>query len=162
MNFAIFDVISCFFLLVLSLHGIYSGFVSEFFSRAAIFISLGIGVFFYKTLSPRLSMVSNNALFTDIISFLVLFIVTYLVIKLIQQVAFSFFQNDTMSNLDHALGFFWGIIEAVILVCLLYVIINTQTLLDLSQWLENSFCVKFILPITSFGEQYFQKIVPAM
>ena len=84
------------------------GFIAEFFSKAAVIIGAAGAILFFGKLSPFVAKLVSGKTFPDVIAFLLLFLVLYLFVKVIQRLAGSVFETETMTNLDRALGFFFG------------------------------------------------------
>ena len=133
-----FDIVMLAVIFIFILKVTRTGFVAEFFSKAAVLLG-GIGaVLFYKTLSPHVEKIIGVETFPGLVSFLLIFLVLYLVVKAMQRIVGSAFENETMKNLDQALGFFLGILEGLLVVLLILVVLEMQPWLDTSEITRGS------------------------
>ncbi|HOC29071.1 MAG TPA: CvpA family protein [Treponemataceae bacterium] len=160
MTLAIFDIFALVLIVVIAVRASLSGFVSEFFSKAAVLIASATAVLLYKRIVPNIVEITGNALFPEIISFLLIFIVVYLLVKVLQQFIGSFFQSESLANLDHALGFFFGIAEGLVLVAVIMSVLRIQPWLDVSPLIRDSIFVKLLSPLTGYGADYLSGFVP--
>jgi membrane protein required for colicin V production len=138
-----FDIFLVLLVVVVIVKVTLTGFVTEFFSRAAVIVGALGAVLFYKRLSPVIVHLYAAAVFPDVIAFLLIFLIGYLAVKLVQQLAGSVIQGDSLNNLDHALGFFLGIVEGVLFVAVLLFAIRTQTFFDVSFLTRDSLFARF-------------------
>ncbi len=160
MTFALIDIVALVLIVVIAVKAALSGFVAEFFSRAAVIIASAAAVLLYKRLVPAIVEITGNTLFPEIVSFLLVFIIVYLIVKLVQQFVGSFFQNESLANLDHALGFFLGLAEGLVLVAVLLSVMRMQPWLDLSGVTRDSVFVRLLSPLTGYGADYISGFVP--
>lgn len=124
-----------------------SGFVADFFSKAAVIIGTMGAVLFYRKLLPYIIKYVSPEIFPEAISFLVIFLVLYLAVKAVQQIAGSAFQSESMTNLDRALGFFLGIAEGFLVVAVILIAMRLQPWIDLSFLTRNSLFARIFEPL---------------
>lgn len=141
------DIILILILLVNVVRVSMRGFCDEFFSKAAAIGGLFVAIIFYQVLAPQLVMIVGAKAFSALIAFLVIFILTYILVKIIQAVVGAMIQNDTMSNLDRALGFFLGIVEGVLMITGILILLRIQPFVNTTSLLENSVFVKILSPV---------------
>ena len=115
------------------------GFVGEFFSKAAVIFGILCSVMFFRRLSPFIVRLTGADSFTDAISFLLIFLVVYLAIKIIQQLVGKAFEGESMTNLNRAMGFFLGIGEGALLIMFAFFLMKEQPWFDLSFITKGSF-----------------------
>ncbi|CEM63121.1 CvpA family protein [Treponema phagedenis] len=134
------------------------GFIEEFFSKAAVLGALLAAVLFYKPLTPFVVGFIGRTLFASIVSFLLLFVVTYIGVKLLQLLVGSMFTGATMTNLDRALGFFLGIAEGLLVIALILIILHVQPIINLQPFLADSIFVKLLSPFIVDSSRFFHLI----
>ena len=147
MNIAGLDIFFLVIIAGMSILGLISGFVKEFFSKAAVFLGLLIAILFFKRFSAVLSKSISSVVLAQIMSFLIIFLVVYLLIKILQRLIGSIFENETMKGLDRALGFFFGILEGFVIVGVIIAILSVQTFIDVSAITKDSFFIHFLQPL---------------
>lgn len=124
-----------------------TGFIAEFFSKAAVILGLIAAILFYRSASVYLqTLVGGDSLFSSVVAFLIIFLLVYLIVKILQHIAGNLFQGESLSNLDRAMGFFLGIAEGLILVVLLIIVLHMQSWFDESALVEGSLFVSLLTP----------------
>ncbi len=146
MNIGIADFIFLALLLFFVIRTTVCGFIAEFFSKAAVIVGALVAVLFYKLFTPVISRLVGEQAFAPAIAFLILFLATYLVIKLVQLFLGSLFENDSLQSLDRALGFFLGIIEGLLIIIVILIVLNLQPVFDTTAFLSESFFANFLSP----------------
>ncbi len=151
MNIGIADLIFSGLLAFFIIKVTVRGFVAEFFSKAAVIIGGLVAVLFYKLFTPVISDLLGPKALSAVIAFLILFLATYLIIKLIEVLLGSLFSNQSLKNLDRALGFFLGGIEGLLLTAVLLTAINLQPFADPDRILDGSIFAKILSPFIFNG-----------
>lgn len=123
----------------IAIHGAVNGFVKEFFSKAALVLGVFVSVMFYAKLSPYINRYIGSDFVSQILSFILIFVLVYLLVRLIQHFVGSFFSGDILTGLDRALGFFFGAMEGLLLVCVVLVIFYAQPWFDIGPLVQKSF-----------------------
>lgn len=139
MSFAVIDIVFLVVVLVMAIKGAVNGFIVEVFGKAAFLIGLLVGVLFYNDLAVVLGQWISVVVFAQIISFLLLFIITFLIIKVIQHLLGRLFKGDILGSLNHALGFFLGLAEGVLIVAVVLLVLHIQPWIQVDSLLEGSF-----------------------
>jgi membrane protein required for colicin V production len=83
----------------------------------------------------------------EIIAFIAFFLLIYITVKIIEMTLKSIIEGIRLGGLDHLLGFLFGFVEGLIIVCLLLFLISIQPFFNPDSILENSFLAKVLLPI---------------
>ncbi len=122
------------------------GFIAEFFSKAAVIVGALIAVVFYKLLTPLITQLLGPKALSPIIAFLILFLSSYLVIKLVEVLLGSLFSSKSLKSLDRALGFFLGLIEGLLIIAILLMIITIQPFAEPGIVLDDSIFAKLLSP----------------
>jgi membrane protein required for colicin V production len=130
------------------------GFISELLSMAALIFGLLFAIFFYRNgaLLVREWFMPNVKIVPEIIAFVALFIIVYIVVKIIEMTLKSIIEGIQLGGLDRLLGAVFGIIEGIIVVCLILFLISIQPFFNPEPVLEKSIFAKFLLPFI-FGEK---------
>ncbi|UTC75854.1 CvpA family protein [Treponema sp. OMZ 792] len=123
-----------------------TGFIDEFFSKAAVIVGGLIAFLFYKLLTPVITELLGEKSLSAVIAFLILFLSAYLIIKLVQVFLGSLFSNESLKNLDRSLGFFLGLVEGLIVIGVILMLINIQTFISFDKILSESIFAKILSP----------------
>ena len=99
--------------------------------------------------------------FAQAVAFILLFIATYLLVKIIQHIVGTLFKSDIMSGLNRAMGFLLGIIEGILIVAVILIVLNTQPWFDTTELLGNSFFAKILAGIISQPADYVNQRISA-
>ncbi len=158
MNIGTADLIFLAILVFFVIRTTIRGFISEFFSKAAVIIGGLVAVLFYRMFTPIILRLIGEQVFVPVIAFLILFLATYLLIKLIELFLGSLFENDSLRSLDRALGFFLGIIEGLLIIIVVLIILKLQPLFNTDAFLAESFFARFLSPFI-IELSYFQATV---
>ncbi|AIN94265.1 CvpA family protein [Treponema putidum] len=138
----VFLIIMAFFVIKVTI----TGFIDEFFSKAAVIVGGLVAFLFYKLLTPVITELLGEKSLSAIISFLILFLSVYLVIKLVQVFLGSLFSSESLKNLDRSLGFFLGLVEGLIVIGVILMLINIQTFVSFDKILSESIFAKILSP----------------
>jgi len=150
------DIVFAIIIVFLTVRGLIRGFLGEFFSIGSVVAGLGVAVFFSSLLAGPVERALGVAGWGQIISFLALFLVTYLVMKLLEKVLRRGMEGVSLQNLDKALGFFLGLAEGVVAAGLLVLVLRAQPLFDFSAVLQGSLFARLISPLVSMGARTFK------
>ncbi len=157
MDFAIIDVVFFAIMLIIVVNATIKGFLVEFFSKAAFILGILGGALFYKNLMPYI--LPETPVASAVLSFVILFIVGYLLVQLVQLIVKKVFvSGQIMKGLDHSLGFFFGIVEALAVISAILILLDIQKWVDVSSWLENSLFHKMLNGLLVSPEAYFDTL----
>jgi membrane protein required for colicin V production len=151
MNMAPLDVAILALLALMGLRGILTGFVKDFFSKAAVILGVLAGLLFFRKLAPVVARAFGPDVFPGAIAFLVLFLAVYLLVKLVQRCAGSAMENDTLTGFDRALGFFLGLAEGILIVALLLLALVSQPWFPTDRITAGSVAFKLLQPMLVRG-----------
>ncbi len=157
MNLAVFDVIGILVLLAAGVRCAFKGFVAEFLSALAIITGLAAAVIFTATLSDVLSPYLGETLWTPIIAFLLIFLIGYVLIKIVESTLHRIIERVELEKLDQALGFFLGLIEGFLFLALLVFVLQLQTVIEIGPFLEESFLARILQQIIPVGAQFLEE-----
>jgi membrane protein required for colicin V production len=130
------------------------GFISELLSMAALIFGMVFAIFFFKNVAVliRSWFMPEVKIVPEIIAFVVIFIIIYIIVKIIESTLKSIIEGINLGGLDRLLGAFLGIIEGIIVVCLVLFLLSIQPFFDPKPVLEKSIFAKILLPLI-FGER---------
>ncbi len=142
------DVIFGILLLFFSLRGVLRGFVGEVFSVGAVALGLGAGYFFGPHFAQVAAQTFHIPGWGSVVAFLGVFLLVYVLLKIIERLFRGFIETLHLQNLDKALGLFLGIGEGLILILLLLWGLRVQPIFDAKALLEGSLIARFLLPLS--------------
>ena len=139
------------------------GFVDELFDRGAPLVVVWIAIFSYRMLADRLLPYVHFPILAGIFGFLLLFIMVFLIVKVVQQLVGKIFEGKILGQLNRLLGFAFGIVEGLAIVALVLVILTAQPWFDVSPVLGGSiFHRMFQAFLTALpGQQGADRAVPS-
>lgn len=129
------------------------GFVHEFLSMAAVILGITAAVVFSGVAAFLLEPYFGAGPWAQVIAFLGLFLLTYIVVKLLENALNRFIEHIRLESLDRALGFFLGIAEGLLLVFILVLLLQLQPLFDARQMLAESRIAGFFVPLLPYAER---------
>jgi membrane protein required for colicin V production len=144
---SVLDIICIAVLALAAIRCAFRGFVTEIMSMAALILGIVAAVFFSKAGAVLIDSYIGYSNWNQIVAFLVLFIVVYLVVKLVERLLHNILDRIRLERLDHAMGFFLGLLEGAIIVVLLVYLIRVQPVFDASAALDSSFFARMVLEI---------------
>ncbi|MGP1587004.1 MAG: CvpA family protein [Treponemataceae bacterium] len=149
MIFSFIDILFFIILLIFIVLSTIEGFVKSCLSKAAFVVS----VFIAAAFTPNALVIVKKAIDIKYLSvglaFIFVFIVAFLLLKIIQLLIEKIFSGRILGSLDHALGFFWGAIFGLAVIVVFLVILKIQPFVDCSQILNQSVFARYLLPIFS-------------
>ncbi len=154
---AVFDVIGIVVLLAAGFRCAFRGFVTEFLSVLAVLVALTLSVLFTASLTPLFAPYLGESFWTPIVAFLILFLVGYLIIKIIESTLHRIIEKIQLEKLDQALGFFLGLIEGLLVLAILVFILQLQSVIEVKALLEESFIAGILQRIIPVGAQFLEQ-----
>ena len=140
MHFTFIDIIFAIIVLVFAIMACTNGFIKELFGKVSVILGIFVASFFCGALKPYMAKIINNSAVSLVVSFLLLFIVTFLFVKIIQYMVGNFLSGEILQSLDRVLGFFFGLFEGLIVVCCVFIIIQAQPWFEgLKEFFSNGF-----------------------
>jgi membrane protein required for colicin V production len=118
-----FGFVDVCFVAILVISGILAyirGFVREVLSVAAWVGAAFVTLYGYRPLQPVSHQYINNPMVADLVTGAVLFVGALIVFSLVASVLSRSVRDSAASGFDRALGFAFGVLRGVVLVCLLY------------------------------------------
>ncbi len=144
MSFAIIDWIFSIIILIFAISGVIKGFIDNVFGKIAFVAGILLGYLFYKDLAAVLLKDIKYPYVANVLAFLLIFVVTFLAIKILQMIIAKAFEWSILKSLDRTLGFIFGIVEGLAVVCLLIFLLNAQPFFEVQNIFEGSFFYNLI------------------
>jgi membrane protein required for colicin V production len=151
MNGAAIDIVFIALIVIFAIRCSLRGFIGEVMSMAAIVLGLGAAFFLYKNgaayIAERFKI--PGPVLSGILAFVIIFFVLFLVIKILGSILNGIVEGVNLGGADRLLGFLFGIIEGVVLVCLVLLVLSIQPLFDSGPLLKDSIFARYLLPYVS-------------
>ncbi len=157
MNFVIIDIIFIIIIVFCIIRCVINGFVKEFFSKLALIGGAVLGLLFYGYVTPLLPATIPDFII-NIAGFLIIFILAYIVIRIIERIIGLAFRGEIMAGLDRALGLFLGIFEGLLISSLIILLLITQSLIDVSGLFNGSFFYDLLTPFILRSANFMQDL----
>ena len=148
-NLAAVDLVFLAAILILAVMGAVHGFVNEAFGKAAIVAGAWAAILFHKQLVSPIEQQLGFHGISVVLAFVAVFVVVFIVVKLVQLAALSVARTSLFRELDRVLGFALGALEGLALVAVALIVLNVQTLFDVTALLEGSTFARLLQPLLS-------------
>ena len=147
MNFVIIDWIFSLIILIFAISGVIKGFIDNVFGKIAFVAGILLAYLFYKDIATGLLKDVRIPVAANVIAFLLIFVVTYLVIKLIQMIVAKVFEWSILKSLDRTLGFLFGIVEGLAVICLVIFLLTAQPFINVQPIFDGSFFYNLVTSV---------------
>lgn len=147
------DIICLIILALLFLRGIFRGFVKEFSSVAAVLSAVLLAVFFSGLVATLLDQFLEPSFWNQIIAFLAIFMIVYIVFKLFEAGLKSLVERAKLESLDKALGLFLGLLEGFIVVFVILFILHAQPFIPVDAVLNGSIFNRLLSPLFPYANE---------
>lgn len=133
------DIIFVLIALIFCIKAAIKGFIDEVFGVGAFILCAFGSIKLSPLLEPYLSDVMNVYL-AKVLAFVIIFVGLFLIVKIIQLALKSIFSGTIFTSLDHGLGFIFGIVEAILFICIIIMILQVlQPWIDTQKIRDDSF-----------------------
>ncbi|MCR5725402.1 MAG: CvpA family protein [Treponema sp.] len=117
MNFTVIDIVFAIIVLVFAVMAWRRGFITEVLEKLAPVVSILVAALFFGQLAPVVvSVVSVPPVLSAVIAFVVLFVGTFIVIKILQVVLKGVVDSIDILKVDSILGLVLGVLEGLIVI----------------------------------------------
>ncbi len=157
MDIAAFDIVSLVIIVILAVRATFRGFLTEIMAVASVIVGITVAVIFTHPVSVILLKYIGDSFWNTLISFLALFLVTYLIIKIFENSLNTFIEKVHLEKLDQSLGFFLGLIEGFLLVVIIVFAMNAQQFFDIHDLLDDSIAASVAEKIIPIGQKIIEK-----
>ena len=144
MTFVTIDWIFSIIILIFAISGVIKGFIDNVFGKIAFVAGILLAYLFYKDIATGLLKDIKIPVAANVIAFLLIFVVTFLVIKIIQMIVAKVFEWSILKSLDRTLGFIFGIVEGLAVVCLIVFLLSAQPFFNTQNIFDGSFYYNII------------------
>ncbi len=123
-----------------------TGFADAFAHRAGFLVGFFLALMFTKVLAELLLASFGLAMFfSSLISFIVLFLAGYTLMRVIGNLLETVLQATGLKAINGLLGFFWGVLEMLVLAAFVLYLLELQSSFDLSGVLDKSEFVRLLV-----------------
>lgn len=137
--FTFIDLIYTLIILFFALIGLFNGFINEVFKKISVLLSLCIGFVFSGNCAPFFKTWIKNDTICTIVAFIALFIISYIVIRILQMILDKIFSQEILKGLNRFLGFVFGIAEGLLVICVVMIFAKSQKWFNLSVLTDGTF-----------------------
>jgi membrane protein required for colicin V production len=153
MDWNYLDIVFAILAAFMVLRGLIRGALAEFFSLGAIAAGIAGGVIFSADLGRWVEAGLGLNGWGRIIAFLGIFLITYVVMKILEKALRGFVDSVNLQNLDKALGLFLGLIEGAALVGIIIFVLHVQPIDSLRNLADRSLCGRTLKPLMGLGSR---------
>ncbi len=139
MSFTMIDWVFSLIIFAFAIVGIIKGFIDNIFGKLALILGIFIAILFYKNIAALLLKDIKFPFAANIIAFLLIFVVVFLIVKIIQMIVSKVFEWSILKSLDRTLGFFFGIVEGAVVICLIILLLDAQPFINVNSLFDGSF-----------------------
>ncbi|MCL2557794.1 MAG: CvpA family protein [Treponema sp.] len=156
MRFTVVDFVFIGIIVLFALRCATRGLVGEAASLGALAAGVLAGIFFFRAAGAlvRERLMPEVAVAPEIIAFIGLFLIAFLIMKLLGAVLGEVIRGLSLQWLDRLLGALLGVAEGIIIASALLALLAVQPLFDPGAALWDSFFANLILPLI-FGSGFF-------
>ncbi|MDR0638286.1 MAG: CvpA family protein [Spirochaetaceae bacterium] len=143
-----FDTACVIIILLVAIRASLRGLVAEVAGTASLVLGVLLSALFFDEGAAfiRERGFVTMAVVPEMIAFAAIFIAVFIAVKLVEGILKDIIQRISLSAIDHLLGFFFGIAEALVVIVAIMAIINVQPLFDKSIVLDGSVFARFLMP----------------
>jgi membrane protein required for colicin V production len=154
-SIALIDWIAITLVSVFGIAGFFNGFVKELFSAAAWIVSLALAWLYGTLLFPYVQDFIEVDTIKNIISFILFFLMSFILLKIIGSIVSKFFSAIGLKGLDKLLGLFFGALKTVAI--LSSVFIFNLNYLDKNQWWLDSYSRVYSIQFYDYSKPVFDE-----
>jgi len=148
MGLAVIDVVFLIIIAIFALRCALRGIVGEIMSMAALILGILAAIFFFRKTAEliRGKFIPDVKALPEIVAFIMDFIIVFAVIKILETILKDIIERIQLGGPDRFLGFFLGIAEGLVIICLLLFLITVQPFVESDLLLEGSFFADKLMP----------------
>ena len=154
MTFTGIDIVFAIIVVILAFRAAIRGFVKELLGTAALFLGIIVAVLLSGTVAQAIDEYIGPTIWSQIIAFLALFLVVYLIVKIFESALNRLIERIHLDQLDHALGFFFGIVEGLLVVFIVLLLVQIQPFFDPEALIAGSIFARIMLPFLPFAAEF--------
>ncbi len=146
MTVSILDIIFLVIIVACVLIATIKGFVKCFLSKAAIIASILLALSFTPNAAQIIKKWVDIQYVTSILAFIAVFVIAFLVLKLLQLLIEKIFSGRVLKTLDRIFGAVWGILIGLLFVIVILLVLKIQPFANTQNLLDSSFFANMLLP----------------
>lgn len=147
MSVAGIDIVFGIIILFMGIRSAIRGFVKELLGTGALILGVVVAMVFSGSVAGIIDRSMGPSIWSQVIAFLGLFLVVYLVVKLFESALNRLIERIHLDQLDHALGLFLGLIEGAVLVFILLLLIQVQPFFAPESLIAGSLAARLLVPL---------------
>jgi membrane protein required for colicin V production len=161
MSFAVIDFVFALLMVLFALRGYIRGFVSEVMALASVVFGLLAAIMLFRAGGGfiRERFMQDIAAIPEIIAFAAIFLIVFIITRILESVMKDVISGFHLDGLDRFLGFFIGLAEGLVIVCLVLFALYRQTFFDQQSITADSFFAKLLLPFIIGQSHELPKII---
>jgi membrane protein required for colicin V production len=150
-SIAVIDIVFAALIIILMIRSALRGFVGELLSMASLVLGALAAVFFYKNGAAliRTKIFAEVRFLPEILAFAALFLIVFLVIKVLESILKDIIERINLGGLDRFLGVVFGFFEGLLAVALILLALSVQPLFAPEGLLRGSVFAELLLPLIS-------------
>jgi len=148
MGLAIIDIVFLVIIAIFAFRCALRGLVGELMSMAALVLGILAAIFFFRKTAElvRGRFIPDVKALPEIVSFVAIFIAVFAVIKILETIIKEIIEGIRLGGVDRFLGFFLGIAEGLVIICLILFLITVQPFVDPETVLKGSLLAEILMP----------------
>ena len=148
MGLTAIDIVFLVIIAIFALRCALRGIVTELMSMAALVFGMLAAIFTFRKTAElvRGKFIPDVKALPEIISFIAIFLAVFAVIKILEIILKDIIERIELGGPDRFLGFFLGIAEGLVIVCLLLFLIKIQPFVEPELVLEGSLLAELLMP----------------
>lgn len=139
----------------------FRGFITEILSMAAVILGIVGAIFFSRAGAVLIENYLGETAWNQIIAFLAIFVLVYLVVKLVERALHSILERIRLERLDRTLGLLLGVVEGAIVVSLIVYLLRVQPVFDVDALLDGSYFAGLVLELVPIFAPEASSVQPA-
>ncbi|MEX2617571.1 MAG: CvpA family protein [Alphaproteobacteria bacterium] len=155
--FEFVDVIVATILIISGLIGYFRGLVREVLSLATWIGAVLVTLYGFAHVQPYVRQVISMPVVADIVTGVGLFLITLVILTLINHTVSGRVKDSVLGAIDHGLGFLFGIVRGALLVCVAYIAVSWV-------WAEHELDPYFqdarTIPMVKQGAEMLNRLIP--
>jgi membrane protein required for colicin V production len=139
----VIDIFLFIILLIASIKGYVKGFIHELFSFLIIILGLILSFLFYKPLGSMIGIVIENRDLSLIISFILIFTFTTILLVLIRNALSNIIESLDITDINRILGLIFGAVKGAIFCTFILIFLRHHQIFKLDKLIDRSFFYQF-------------------
>jgi membrane protein required for colicin V production len=143
-----FDIACLLLILLVAVRASLRGLVEEIAHTASVVLGLLASALFFD---EGAAFIRGRGIITlrfipEAVAFIAVFIMIFAAVRLLESVLKDIIRRISLTSIDHLLGFFFGVAEALVIIIVLILLLSIQPLFDKNILLNGSFFAQLLLP----------------